>query len=699
MYGTGIPTKFVKGLSLAGYMFPVKDDKGEMRNPNRMKRFLVSWVAILAFVYKKLNLRKAQLLGFLRGVIASPIRIMLVAPFLELLWYYVKRTFRQSLRTDNEKRQIQKRVAIVGAGPSGLVACKEMLEAGHDVICLERNKGIGGCWAADSKIAYDGLYQTTSSYFSAFSDFPPPDGEIKYWRGDEYRQYLDQYAARYKLLEHIQFQCSVLNVEECVENDGSKYWKLKYVDAEGNVNHCVADNLIMAVGAFQPENKKLPDLKGYTGKVVHSADYVNNKEFAGKRVLVIGVGESSADVTTDISEVAKSTTVWSRRPFMIAPRYPNKTLFTKDFSESDALVTGRDSKNNMIYKAADFLESATTHRIGGLLPLYLFAILRRGMIGFGGIGLMGKGLKQMSVWATLGMGNGTTKLMGDQSLVVTKSSRMSQACSEGKMDVVVSKTAEFFGTDVVFPDSILRNMEEFEKPQSLIFKDIDVIVCCTGFKPVPMKGLEHIDLDVRSWYKNCFVPGYDDRLAFLGYARPHQGGLVAVSEMLARYCALLARGDRKLPKNYAELAKVEGGLSDAYFSQAHQTQQLVDYPSFMASLAKLVGCEPDMPSPFNFSLFARYWTFADWPVWYRQRGPGANPEALKQLMSTCRFQDHMCPEYAMMLVAEILFLFPFLPLYRIYSVLEPLIAIGEEDVLHPGWMYFRRKIDLLHSTA
>ena len=76
--------------------------------------------------------------------------------------------------TSTESNAQPKKVFIIGAGPSGIVALKEMVEAGLDAICMDAKSQVGGLFS----VAYQELYTTTSNMFLAFSDFPP-EGEIK----------------------------------------------------------------------------------------------------------------------------------------------------------------------------------------------------------------------------------------------------------------------------------------------------------------------------------------------------------------------------------------------------------------------------------------------------------------------------------------------------------------------------------------
>ncbi|MGH3670225.1 MAG: FAD-dependent oxidoreductase, partial [Pseudonocardiaceae bacterium] len=106
----------------------------------------------------------------------------------------------------------KQRVAIIGAGMSGLVAAKELLDEGHNIVIYEKQSTIGGTFTTGA--AYERMKLTVSNYFMAFSSFPPPMGqERRFWTREEYADYLDRFAAKFSLGDHIQFGADVQTVE------------------------------------------------------------------------------------------------------------------------------------------------------------------------------------------------------------------------------------------------------------------------------------------------------------------------------------------------------------------------------------------------------------------------------------------------------------------------------------------------------
>ena len=100
---------------------------------------------------------------------------------------------------------MSKSVVVVGAGPCGLVSAKEMLEAGHEVVCLEKSHVIGGVFSTLKESAYDDLFLTVTNVFMAYSDFPCEETYVKYSRKEEYAAYLHKYADAFGLKKVIKF--------------------------------------------------------------------------------------------------------------------------------------------------------------------------------------------------------------------------------------------------------------------------------------------------------------------------------------------------------------------------------------------------------------------------------------------------------------------------------------------------------------
>jgi dimethylaniline monooxygenase (N-oxide forming) len=191
------------------------------------------------------------------------------------------------------------RLAIVGAGPGGLVTAKHALEAGFAVAVFEASDDLGGQWytaAAHSGI-WPGMRTNTSRMMTAFSDFPPPAEHDLYPLAEQIHAYLRDYAAAFDVTERIRLQTPVTTVE--------KGWLV-------NGEHF--DAVVVASGLFRAP--RIPEgLGGFAGELLHSFDYPGAEAFRGRRVLVYGNGVSGHEIASDCATVTEVVSAYRK------PRY------------------------------------------------------------------------------------------------------------------------------------------------------------------------------------------------------------------------------------------------------------------------------------------------------------------------------------------------------------------------------------------
>ncbi|HMV65265.1 MAG TPA: NAD(P)/FAD-dependent oxidoreductase [Myxococcota bacterium] len=568
---------------------------------------------------------------------------------------------------------VSRRAVVVGAGPCGLVALKELREAGHDAIAVDERPDVGGlfCRAADTQ--YDSLYLTISNFFMAFSDFPPPEMAIRYSSKAAYGRYLEAYADHFGLRPHLRLRTQVVRA---AWEDGR--WRVTLRCDGGEPEVIEAEILIVATGSnHAPRRAELP---GFTGTILHSSDYRGPEAFAGQRVLVVGAGESAFDVAADLGEAGVDTTLWSRSPIAPAPRFPLHISFLPWHDELAIMKAEHDAPR---LRVSDFLEVMTTSRMANAAPLWAYTTVRH--VIFAALrGTPAQG-RLLSYWNRAQMDD---PLLGDQISVPTKSARLCTATARGQVGVVVAKEARFDGRDASFEDVKYQGrsawMSTGTRPAEV--RGIDAVILCTGYQS-DSSWLEAPGLDwsPRSWFKHCFPAGWGDRLMFLGWARPHQGGIPACAEMLSRYIALIQRGDLSLPEDYAERAAREGRDEHTYYVRARHSPNLVDYFAFMDSVARLIGCLPDPPS--RAALRVKYWMYPNWPVWYRLNGPGARPDVVERVMDALPLGRAYLPN-------------PFILLALGFSLMQPPIdALIRPRAGLVGHWAFKAKKFLLHDNA
>jgi putative flavoprotein involved in K+ transport len=202
-------------------------------------------------------------------------------------------------------------VVVVGGGASGLSAAGALARRGIKAVVLEEDKELGGTWAR----RYDRLHLHTVRGFSGLAHYSIPRRYSKYLSRDEFVEYLGEYARQLDL--SVVTGCPVQKVR--VESDRPSTWTA--VTARGDW-HCRA--IVIATGQYRvPILPKWGGRETYRGDLVHSSRYTSGLPYRGKRVLVVGAGNSGTEIATDLAENGAARVALSiRTPPPIVPRDP-----------------------------------------------------------------------------------------------------------------------------------------------------------------------------------------------------------------------------------------------------------------------------------------------------------------------------------------------------------------------------------------
>ncbi|HEX3519856.1 MAG TPA: NAD(P)-binding domain-containing protein [Solirubrobacteraceae bacterium] len=212
------------------------------------------------------------------------------------------------------------RVCLIGAGSSGIAAAKALYERGIDFDCFEKSDRIGGNWVFENKngmsAAYRDLFINTSRPRMEFSDFPMPESYPDFPHHTQIAAYFEEYVDHFGFRDRIAFETALEHAAR--QEDGS--WRIELDTGESRDY----DALIVANGHhWNPRwpEPVFPGSESFTGEQLHAHSYVENSIFAGKRVVVLGMGNSAMDIAVESSYVAESTYLAARQGVWIIPKY------------------------------------------------------------------------------------------------------------------------------------------------------------------------------------------------------------------------------------------------------------------------------------------------------------------------------------------------------------------------------------------
>ncbi len=203
------------------------------------------------------------------------------------------------------------RVAIIGAGFSGLGAAIRLIEAGErDLVVLERAADLGGCWRDNT---YPGVQCDVQSVVYSFSFAPNPAWTREFPWGGEIHAYLQACADRFGLRPFLRLSTEVIDARW---DDAAQRWRV-----ETSRGTFTADLLVSGHGGLSaPARPRLKGLDGFRGPVFHSAEWRHDVSLAGKRVAVIGTGASAVQIVPSIQPEVAQLDVYQRTPPWILPR-------------------------------------------------------------------------------------------------------------------------------------------------------------------------------------------------------------------------------------------------------------------------------------------------------------------------------------------------------------------------------------------
>ncbi|KAJ8376353.1 hypothetical protein SKAU_G00069330 [Synaphobranchus kaupii] len=504
-----------------------------------------------------------------------------------------------------------RRVAVIGAGSSGLACIKCCLDEGLEPVCFESSDDIGGLWRYKEKPEpgraniYRSLICNSSKEMLSYSDFPPPAELPNNMHHSQLLQYLHLYVEHFDLLQHIHFQTTVCCVKQGKDFSHSGQWVVETEKKGGDKETHIFDAVMVSTGHYTQPHLPLKDFPGidtFAGQYFHSWEYHFAQDLQGKRIVVVGIGNSGADIAVDSSRVSEQVYLSTRRGAWVVSRIGDNGL-PADLIKGARLfmLVQRYLPSLADHFIVQKLNQHLNHRLYGLLPLHGF-------------------YKQIPV-------------VNDD---------LPGRIISGRV-VVKPNVREFRGSSVVFEDG------------SVVDK-VDVVVFATGynydfpFLPSSLKTKAGYRL---SLYKQVFPPSVEcPTLAVIGFIHA-LGAIIPLAEMQARWATRVFAGLHKLPPEKCMFLDIEKETMEMHqrFACSDRNPLQVDYVSYMDELAQQVGVQPNflgllLRDPrLGLSVLLGPCT----PYQYRLRGPGQWAGARQAILTqwervACPFKTRPIPE-------------------------------------------------------
>ncbi len=217
---------------------------------------------------------------------------------------------------------VDQRVCVIGAGSSGLAAARHFVQRGFETQLLDREPDLGGNWNITNAHArvYDSTRMISSKRFTQYPDHPMPRDFPDYPHHAQVLDYLRSYAQRFDLLRRTLYQTSVTRIEPV---DAGQAWDITY--RRGPEPHASSHTqrygwVVIANG--HNWSPRWPDIPGaFAGQLLHSASYKSPDVLRGRRVLILGAGNTGCDLAVEAAHHARFAAISMRRGYHFIPKY------------------------------------------------------------------------------------------------------------------------------------------------------------------------------------------------------------------------------------------------------------------------------------------------------------------------------------------------------------------------------------------
>eukprot|EP00092_Neocalanus_flemingeri_P012751 GFUD01013740.1.p1 GENE.GFUD01013740.1~~GFUD01013740.1.p1 ORF type:complete len:660 (-),score=204.50 GFUD01013740.1:210-2189(-) len=499
-----------------------------------------------------------------------------------------KRKYREKRMTVRPKRKSEpkKRVCVVGVGSSGLICVKECIENGMDVVAYEKCSSLGGAFNP----GYEGGKFTSSNFVTAFSCFPctGKDLPMHHWSFDEYLEYLAEFVKHFDIGDNLRYNHEVIEAKQ--EDDGK--WMVTVRDNSAMDEHTsVFDKIIVCSGSNHVPH--VPQVEGdhlFEGDSCHSSQYRSAKPFQGKKVLLVGMGESGSDIAYSISKVAKSLQIITRKG-------------------PGAVIARR--------KHGKVIDIDTTRAYHGLPKTFMK---------FEGLGI--PLWHKLKTWIE-SLNNNEEDDALDVAIANVKFTKYHWMSRYGTKSENFIRAVKEHGATYKETNILEMGAKSVKMADGSTY-ECDAIVWCSGFAtnfsflPSEFRKLQYRN----DLWKKTFHPKFGTGIAFVGFARPNVGSIPPIAELQARFTALALAERVSLPLSdeMESVMKIDREYEEWLFPWDYErVQSLCSYMETLMDWSRLLGCDIDLARLVrNPSIAGRVIFGPLIPAQFRLFGPGSD---------------------------------------------------------------------------
>ncbi|XP_032245369.1 dimethylaniline monooxygenase [N-oxide-forming] 4 isoform X1 [Halichoerus grypus] len=475
-----------------------------------------------------------------------------------------------------------RRVAVIGAGVSGLSSIKCCLDEDLEPTCFERSNDIGGLWKF-TETSKDGMTRVYRSLvtnvckeMSCYSDFPFQEDYPNFMNQGKFWDYLKEFAEHFDLLKYIRFRTTVCSITKRPDFSESGQWDV-VTETEGKQERAVFDAVMVCTGHYLKPHLPLesfPGIHKFKGQILHSQEYKSPEGFQGKRVLVIGLGNTAGDVAVELSRTAAQVLLSTR---------------------TGAWVLHRSSVGG--YPLTMVITRRYLNFIAQVLPSCVLNWIQERELN--------KRLNHENYGLSITKGKKSKFIVNDEL----------PTCILCGTVTMKTSLKEFTETSALFEDGTVE-------------ENIDIVIFATGYTfsfPFLEEPLKSLCTKKIFLYKQVFPSNLErTTLALIGLISL-KGSILAGTELQARWATRVFKGLCKIPpsqKLMAEATKKEQLIERGMMKDTSEDK--LEFILYLDDIAACIGAKPSIPLLFLKDPRLAWEVFFGpcTPYQYRLMGPG-----------------------------------------------------------------------------